>query len=240
MPFLNVNEVEIPYLLRRSLRAKRLQIIAKEKYFEVVAPLKIKNIQVVHFLQENKKWLLKKCLEKNKQTPMQPLIWAGNEVVPYRGQQLLINLKMAQQSIVTLRPGSLWVGLPPHLKIDAIEMEIKRKTTLWYKAQAKRLIEQTLADLCPRVGRWPISVTLKKQKTRWGSCGPDNKIYINWLLILAPPGVLEYVITHEVCHLFHKNHSQRFWHKVEQCMPNYKEYEKWLRQNGSSLITDLI
>lgn len=239
MPFLSVNEVQIPYFLRRSMRAKRLQIVAKDRYFEVVAPHRIKNRQVLHFLWENARWMLRKLAEKNRQVRSQPLIWASSECIPFRGQQLRLNVKIGQEG-VEQRHHSLWLGISPHAQLDTIESCIKKKTISWYKTQASILINQTLAQLCPAVGRWPTGIFLKQQKTRWGSCGVDNKIYINWLLVLAPPGVLEYVVTHEVCHLFHKNHSKRFWQKVESCLPTYKEYEKWLRKNGSSLISDLI
>jgi predicted metal-dependent hydrolase len=239
MPFLSVNNVQVSYLLRRSRRAKRLQIVVKDGYFEVVAPARIKNTLIIHFLWENAKWMLRKLAEKNKQAISQPLIWAASEDIPYRGEQLRLNIKIGQQG-VEQRSDSLWLGLSAHVKLDNIENEIKKKTIHWYQIQAKTLIHQVIAQLCPRVGRWPTSITIKRQKTRWGSCGADNKIYINWLLVLAPPGVLEYVVTHEVCHFFHKNHSKRFWQKVESCLPTYKEHEKWLKKHGGSLMSNLI
>jgi predicted metal-dependent hydrolase len=106
----------------------------------------------------------------------------------------------------------------------------------WYQQEALGAIQQSIDYFCPRLGRWPRSVQLKQQKTRWGSCGISEKIYINWLLILAPPGVLEYVVAHELCHLFHRNHGKRFWAKVAQCYPGYEQHETWLGRHGQMLM----
>lgn len=85
------------------------------------------------------------------------------------------------------------------------------------------------------LGRRPTSVILKTQRRRWGSCGIHDQIYINWALMMAPLCVLEYVVLHECCHLFHRNHGRYFWNLVQKHMPDYKVQEKWLRQH-----TDII
>jgi predicted metal-dependent hydrolase len=117
--------------------------------------------------------------------------------------------------------------------VDVRDKALKAK----YVHEANQIIEQILQAVCPRLGRWPTGVTLKQQKTRWGSCGIDDRIHINWLLVLAPPGVLEYVVIHELCHLFYRNHGPRFWAKVKSCMPDYEIHERWLRQHGRTLMT---
>lgn len=81
------------------------------------------------------------------------------------------------------------------------------------------------------LGRRPTAVVLKTQRRRWGSCGIHDQIYINWILMMAPLAVLEYVVLHECCHLFHRNHGRHFWNLVQKHMPDYKVQEKWLRQH---------
>lgn len=78
-------------------------------------------------------------------------------------------------------------------------------------------------------------ITIRDQKTRWGSCSSSGNLNFNWRLILAPPKVLDYVVIHELCHRKEMNHSTRFWQYVESIMPDYKEQRKWLKDNGSSL-----
>jgi predicted metal-dependent hydrolase len=77
---------------------------------------------------------------------------------------------------------------------------------------------------------------VKDTKTRWGSCSSNKNININWRLIFAPEGVLDYVIIHELAHTIEMNHSQRFWKLVEKMMPEYMIHNKWLKDNPKNLV----
>lgn len=79
-------------------------------------------------------------------------------------------------------------------------------------------------------------ITIRNQKTRWGSCSSKGNLNFNCLLMLAPPDVLDYVVIHELCHRKEMNHSERFWKLVEAEMPDYKEKKKWLKEHGNELI----
>lgn len=79
------------------------------------------------------------------------------------------------------------------------------------------------------------TISIKDQKTRWGSCSSKCNLNFNFRLIFAPDKVLEYVVIHEVCHLIHMDHSPAFWQTVEQLMPDYRIYKSWLKKNGQKL-----
>ena len=78
-------------------------------------------------------------------------------------------------------------------------------------------------------------ITIRNQKTRWGSCSSEKNLNFNWKLILAPPEVLDYVVVHELCHLKKMNHSKAFWDEVGKVMPEYETYKLWLKENGWKL-----
>ena len=79
-------------------------------------------------------------------------------------------------------------------------------------------------------------ITIRDQKTRWGSCSAKGTLSFNWRLMLAPPAILDYVIVHELCHLTYMNHSAAFWRKVESVYPDYRTARKWLKDHGHELI----
>lgn len=104
-----------------------------------------------------------------------------------------------------------------------------------YRQAAKEYIPKRAAYYASELGVSYGRIRIAEQKTRWGSCSFKGTLSFNWKLMLAPPKVLDYVVVHELCHLKEMNHSPRFWKLVEEIMPDYKEYKKWLKENGNTL-----
>lgn len=82
-------------------------------------------------------------------------------------------------------------------------------------------------------------ITIRNQKTRWGSCSAKGNLNFNCLLMLAPAEVQDYVVVHELCHRKEMNHSKQFWSGVEKILPDYKERREWLKEHGSILLNKL-
>ena len=102
--------------------------------------------------------------------------------------------------------------------------------------QALQIIPQRVAHYAPLVGVTYGRITIRNQKTRWGSCSAKGNLNFNCLLMLTPPEVMDYVVVHELCHRKEMNHSPRFWAEVERILPDYKIWRKWLKDHGNSLI----
>lgn len=104
-----------------------------------------------------------------------------------------------------------------------------------HKKYARKIFEAKVAYYNQFTGGNYTSITIRDQKTRWGSCSGRGTLSFNWRLILAPPEILDYVVVHELCHLTHMNHSKEFWELVESVIPDYKTKRKWLKENGHTL-----
>ena len=103
---------------------------------------------------------------------------------------------------------------------------------------ALEVIPEVVARFAPVVGVTYGRITIRNQRTRWGSCSAQGNLNFNCLLMRAPDDVLEYVV-HELCHRKEMNHGPKFWAEVERVFPNYRESRKWLSMNGSALIRSL-
>ncbi len=105
--------------------------------------------------------------------------------------------------------------------------------------RARKVIPERVAYYAPLVGVTYGRITIRKQKSRWGSCSSKGNLNFNCLLMLAPPGVLDSVVVHELCHLKEMNHSKRFYAEVLRVYPDYRAQHKWLKENGAMLMAML-
>jgi predicted metal-dependent hydrolase len=120
------------------------------------------------------------------------------------------------------------------------DAESRRLATLEkrYRNAARIQIESRVTHYHPITGGNYTSVTIRDQKSRWGSCSSRGTLSFNYRLIFAPPVVLDYVVVHELCHLTQMNHSRDFWDMVASVMPDYKIQKTWLREHGHELTLE--
>ncbi len=104
------------------------------------------------------------------------------------------------------------------------------------KEAAKKIFPGKVQYYAEQLGVTYGKITIRNQKTRWGSCSSKGNLNFNCLLVQAPEYVLDYVVVHELCHRIHMNHSRAFWMEVEKILPDYRAAELWLKKNGRILI----
>ena len=107
-----------------------------------------------------------------------------------------------------------------------------------YRKTARDTFEKRVSYFHPFTGGNYTSITVRDQKSRWGSCSSRGTLSFNYRLIFAPPHVLDYVVVHELCHLTHMNHSKDFWNMVGTVMPDYKICKNWLKEHGHTLTLE--
>jgi len=124
-----------------------------------------------------------------------------------------------------------------HLWLQQPESEAAVRAALKSVLAVRALerIRERLNLYAPRIGGQYGRVTVRDQRSRWGSCSSKHNLNFNWKLIMAPNPVLDYVVIHELCHLHEFNHSPRFWRLVESQMPDYEAWKKWLKTHGDEL-----
>lgn len=112
-------------------------------------------------------------------------------------------------------------------KVAALKKRFLSAAKIYFPKRCEELIQLT--------GGHYEKITIRNQKTRWGSCSQTGTLSFNYRLMMAPPEVIDYVIVHELCHLTHMNHSKAFWNKVADILPDYAKRKQWLKVHGHEL-----
>jgi len=106
--------------------------------------------------------------------------------------------------------------------------------------EALRVIPARVAYYAPLVGVTYGHITIRNQRSKWGSCSSKGNLNFNCLLMLTPPEVLDSIVVHELCHRKEMNHSERFYAEVLRVYPEYRKWEKWLKEHGAALLMRMI
>jgi hypothetical protein len=105
----------------------------------------------------------------------------------------------------------------------------------WYRREARQRIADIVDAESDRLGLFPERVSIRDQKTRWGSCSTSGTLSFNWRLVIGPAHALKYVVVHELVHIRHHDHSRRFWAALGEALPDWKNSADWLRANERAL-----
>ncbi|MBQ3642629.1 M48 family metallopeptidase, partial [bacterium] len=108
------------------------------------------------------------------------------------------------------------------------------------KKMAAKVIPERVEFYSKRAGICYKRIFIRLQKTRWGSCSADGNLNFNCLLVLMPQEVLDSVVVHELCHRRHMNHSREFYDEVLRIFPDYRRWDKWLKQNGGAYFKRVV
>jgi len=214
----------IPYRVRRSTRARRIRVIVDPRVgVEVVLPPRAREAEAASAVVELRPWIERRLAE---QQALRERMERPPGTVPYLGGDLVLRPEPGRTR-VHRRGDSLLVPGDGATQRDAIER--------WYRRAARAEIAPRAVAAAGVLGREVTRLTIRDQRTRWGSCTAKGALSFNWRLLLAPPEILDYVVWHEACHLVVMDHSPRFWALVAEHVPAYREPQRWLRVNGAGL-----
>ena len=221
---LRLEDREVPLELKRHPQARRitLRLTPEGDGVRLVLPSRTPIREAIAFAERNSGWILKHL---EKVPPRIP--FTDGAVIPLLGETHLVTHDPAARGGVIREPGVLRVsGLPEHLP---------RRLSDYLKREARAEINLRVRDKAARIERSVRRISLRDTRSRWGSCNSEGDLNFSWRLILAPETVLDYVVAHEVAHLVHLNHSQRFWRLAGQLSDDMSGAKIWLRRNSAEL-----
>jgi len=212
------------YTVRRSERARRIRVVVDaHRGVEVVLPRRAAHREAAAAVRELRPWIERRLREASSQ---RAAVAARGDAVPYLGGELTLVPEQGRKRVVQ-RDHTLLVPAD-ETRSTALER--------WYRLRAREQLAARVPTAARALGVGYTTLTVRGQRTRWGSCSRSGALSFNWRLMLAPEAVLDYVVWHEVCHLVVHDHSPRFWALVGSHCPDYREHANWLRRNGATLV----
>lgn len=208
--------------LKRSARRRSIGIKVHRGEVTVTAPVRASMAEVRAFVAQKARWINKHLELQRTSIAQQAAVKLGpGAELPFLGERLL--LEATGPAVGVVRDGDrLLIGADPLL--------YKAKIARWLAGQAQAYLPGRIKALAPLLGVEPRGFSVRFYKSRWGSCNRRGELQFNWLLMMAPSVVVDYVVVHELAHLRHFNHSPAFWQLVASVMPDYANHRTWLRQ----------
>ncbi len=215
---------EVDVMVRRSKRARwiLLQVGNLDGAVELVLPEDANIGDGWDFARSRVDWV-----QRRLRRVLDPIPFVDGAVVPLLGQPIHIRQIDAKRAPTRRHGDELLVAGDP--------AKLANRVIRWMRDQAAHEIKWRVEEKSVQLG-YPVNrVTIRDQKTRWGSCSDDRNLNFSWRLVMTPEPVLDYVVSHEVAHLAEMNHGLQFWAHVETLCPDSKPSRSWLRRHAMEL-----
>jgi predicted metal-dependent hydrolase len=230
LPFLRVEPPPAapPVHFVRTRSARRYIIRVKpDGSFRVTIPRGGSRREAESFLDEHRAWAERERVRVLAQHA--PAQWIEGDEILLRGEH--VRLRVVRDG------GAAWLYLGgDRIRLSQVALDLRHAAEKCLHAVAQRELVPRLLELAREQSLTVKRVSIRNQRSRWGSCSHTGAIALNFRLVQAPDSIRDYVLIHELMHLKQQNHSRRFWRLVESAYPDFRSAERWLRTAGRALF----
>lgn len=217
----NLFDYKITYSKKRK---KTIGFKIVDKTLNIISPLRVSKKFLLSFLEKKKDWVLeriKKSTEKKKLIQDNKILFLGQRI----GIKIIESSLLVNGGFCELKDNELIVNISKNWQNTLLESVVIK----WYKKESFEIISEKVSFYANSFNFQYGTITIRDQKTIWGSCNSKNNLSFNWKAIFFNNDVINYLVVHELVHTIHKNHSKKYWQAVENILPNYKELNKMLK-----------
>lgn len=239
-----VNKRAIEYKIVRSHR-KTLSLQVRDGQVLIRAPYGVDDKFINAFIDKKSAWLKAKVAQQS-QTNHACCNFTQGSMLYLHGQLVTVNILFEKKARTELLEGvnNQQILMVVLAQRNQNKFNDKALLTEAVKKHIEQYLKQLAEDIIPQnVERYsqltllnPTSIKIRQYRARWGSCNNRGELSFNYLLMMLPTYVVDYVIVHELCHLEHLNHSKHFWQLVATHFPRFKEAKQWIKSNQSALV----
>ncbi len=221
-------------LTRMHPRARRLSLTVGAGGPKLSAPIGTHPLTMRAFLRENAGWVQKKLRELDLTVrKLSPPVPGRAETLAYRGIELPVRWEYGAFPRVRVVDGEMVISL--NLDHPEVTRHAQRAMRNFLVSEMRREVSRLVAYYALLIGKTPTAYRFIPMRTLWGSLSSTGRMALDLSLLLAPPKALEYVIVHEMCHLWVRNHGPRFWARVADAFPEVDQQRDWLNSQGHSI-----
>ncbi|MCK5029973.1 MAG: M48 family metallopeptidase [Thermoplasmatales archaeon] len=239
MSQIQIGTTKIDYNLKFTNRQKTIGLqIDLHDGLSVYAPKHLPINEVERNLHKKSKWIIKNIdkISEIKINLSQKEFLAGEKfLLRGRNYKLKVKRKENAKPNLTFYKGTFTAIMPNNISDDGYRIVLRPLFLKIYHKKSQEIIKERAEKYEKYFDKKPEKIRIKELKNKWGTCTGKNNISLNWRLVFAKTSIIDYVVVHELCHLKHKNHSNKFWKEVEKIIPNYKESKEWLRIHADTL-----
>lgn len=229
-----LGEHEVPYVLKRSVRRRRMLLTVDEDGLTVSVPWRTAEQRIDELLRQSTAWVLGKLELYAARRPRERR-WTHGAAVEFLGRDVPLQLtRHTGRTVAQLHEDGtlrLWLTAPED------PAAVRAAVLAWYRRHALPHLSASAMRFAAILGEPPPVVMLSSAQGRWGSCNARREVRLNWRLMQAPPRLIDYVVAHEVAHLRVMNHSVRFWSTVERLHPGYRDARAELDQRAAHYMS---
>ena len=225
-------------VFERSHRARNYRLTLRRDGTAVATiPARGSEREAWRFVEQHRDWL-ERARERHRRRPRAAEVWRPGTHVLWRGEMTEIRIAAGGEvpAHLPLAPSRPQVCLAADVfRVARLDADLRPTLEAHFARRARIELPARAWELSAVTGVEVKHVTVRNQRSRWGSCSANGTISLNWRLVQTPDFVRDYIIYHELMHLREMNHSTRFWARVEEVCANWRDAERWIKRNGSLL-----
>ncbi len=213
-------------VFERSPRARNYRLTLRRDGTAVATiPVRGSEREALRFVEQHTDWLAR-ARERQRKRPRAAEVWTVGTRVLWRGELSEVRIAAAGEKPQVCLAADVF-------RVRQLEGDLRPTLEAHFARKAKIELPARTWELAAVTGVEVKFVTVRNQRSRWGSCSANGTISLNWRLVQTPDFVRDYIIYHELMHLREMNHSERFWARVEEVCPGWREAEAWIKRNGA-------
>lgn len=234
MRMIHLNGHTVTYTLKRSERRRTIGLQVGLDGVTVILPDRAHERDAVRALQNRADWVLKSLAKWEDYQPPPTLKGEDGESIGYMGKTIRLTLKTHARARTRIdhTDDALTLWLDDTLDPSLISSTVTRAVDRWRRKTALDLMKPKIEHYARELGRQEPPVSVRVNRSRWGSCSSDGSIRMNARLIAFDDDLIDYVCAHEACHLIEMNHSKRFYALLDKIMPDHRARSKRLKQQS--------